>query len=96
MLVLNDDRVMREPRAALVGRVEIDTRMFYVSKRELKLFLSEHQLSEREFVTYMKEKGVLTFEGKQRLTNGWPGMSTNAPVAVYGFKNAIPDEFFNG
>jgi hypothetical protein len=96
VLVLNDDRVMREPRAALVGRVEIDTRMFYVSKRELKLFLSEQQLSEREFATYMKEKGVLTFEGKQRLTNGWPGMSTNAPVAVYGFKNVIPDEFFNG
>jgi hypothetical protein len=95
VLVLNENRVMREPRSALIGRVEIDTRMFYVSKRELKMFLVGQQLSENEFVTYMKEQGILTFQGKQRLTNGWPGMSTNAPVAVYGFKNAIPDEFFS-
>ena len=94
VLVLNDNRVMREPRGALIGRVEIDTRMFYVSKRELKMFLIEQQLSEREFVTFMRERGDLVYEGKQRLTNGWPGMSTNAPIAVYGFVNAIPEEFF--
>jgi hypothetical protein len=95
-LIIDDGRVLREPRGPLVARMEIDTRMYYASKREMRAFLSEAQYSEAEFTKYMEARGVLTFTGKQRLTKGWSGMSTNAPIAVYGFKNAIPEDFFNG
>lgn len=93
-LVLNEDRMIREPRINLVARIEVDKQMYYVSKREFKTFLATLQISEREFVFSMEKKGILTFNGKQRLAKGQPGMSSTAPVAVYGFKYEAPPELF--
>ena len=93
-LVINDERMIREPRMALVARMELDAQMYYVSKREFKLFLSQLQISEREFVYSMEKKGILVFKGKQRLAKGQPGMSSTAPVHVYGFKYEAPPELF--
>lgn len=93
-LVLNEDRMVREPRMNLVARIEIDKQMYYVSKRDFKIFLSQLQISEREFVHSMEKKGMLVFKGKQRLAKGQPGMSSIAPVHVYGFKYEAPPELF--
>ena len=95
-LVLNGDRMTREPRLGLVARMEVDNQMYYVSKREFKSFLAKLQVSEQDFIKNMEGKGILTFKGKQRLAKGQPGMSSIAPVHVYGFKYDAPPELFDG
>jgi hypothetical protein len=93
-LVVNEDRMVREPRFGLVARMEMDSQTYYVSKREFKAFLAKLQVSERDFVTVMEAKKLLVFKGKQRLAKGQPGMSAIAPVYVYGFKYDAPPELF--
>jgi hypothetical protein len=93
-LVMNDDRLVREPRNSLVARIEIDTQRYYVSKREFKTFLSKLQISEKEFVKTMEGKKLLVFKGKIRMAKGWPGMSSSAAVAVYGFTYDGTEEMF--
>lgn len=95
-LVINEERMVREPRLGLVARMEVDKQMYYVSKREFKAFLAKLQISERDFVKNMEGKGILVFKGKQRLAKGQPGMSSIAPVHVYGFKYDAPPELFGG
>lgn len=95
-LVINEDRMVREPRLGLVARMEVDRQMYYVSKREFKIFLAQLQISERDFVKNMEGKGILIFKGKQRLAKGQPGMSSIAPVHVFGFKYEAPPELFSG
>lgn len=93
-LVINDERMVREPRLGLVARMELDKQMYYVSKREFKAFLAQLQISERDFVKNMEAKGILVFKSKSRLAKGQPGMSSIAPVYVYGFKYDAPPELF--
>lgn len=91
-LVINEERVVREPRyGALVARFVTDEDMYYVSRTALQKFLAKGQVSEDEFVFAMKEKGILTYTGKLRLAAGWMRL---AAVSVYGFKDAIPADFF--
>ena len=93
-LVLNGERVVREPRAiGVVARMVVDTGMYYVSATELRKFLAKAQVSVTGFKHYMKTAGLLQYEGKQRLTSGWPGMAASAtPVSVLGFHSPVPPE----
>ena len=93
-LILNGERVTREPRAALVARVEVDRGMYYVSRTEFKKYLAELQVSAREFENSLTTDGILAYRGKQRLSNGWSGM-TATPISVYGFKIDIPPEMLS-
>lgn len=94
VLVINDTRVTREPRTALVARIDVKNGIYYVSKLEFKKYLAELQVSSREFKFAMTEAKSLVFEGKQRLSNGWAGV-VSSPIAVYGFKVEIPPEFLS-
>ena len=92
LLVLNDGKVLTEPRNALVGRVEVHNQISYVSKTAFKTFLAEKHVSSREFEHALTGLNTLVECNKQRLSTGWrAGMST-PPVAVYGFKYDIPPE----
>lgn len=91
VLVLSDTRVTREPRGALVARIEVTNGMFYVSKTEFRKFLAELQISAREFEHALTKDGILSYKGKQRLSNGWSGVVAT-PISVYGFKVDIPPE----
>lgn len=93
-LVVNNGRVTREPHFQLLCRVELDNGMYYVSKTEFKKYLATLQVSAREFQHAMTADGVLTYQGKQRLSNGWSG-TVATPVAVYGFKIEIDPDMFN-
>jgi len=95
MLVVSDNGVVSEPRTALVARGEIHNNMLYISKSAFKAYLSELQVSSREFEFAMKESGTLTFDDKQRLSKGWKGVNT-PPVFVYGFKTEIPEDILSG
>jgi hypothetical protein len=44
----------------------------------------------------MKENGQLIEAKKQRLTSGWKAGFHAPPVAVYGFKFALPKELLGG
>jgi hypothetical protein len=90
VLIVDGDRVIHEPRSALIARFEMHTQMFYVSKTELRRFLSEIQVSAREFEKKLKSDDVIAFIGRQRLTNGWSG-AVSTPIAVYGFKADVVD-----
>lgn len=94
MLVVNNGRITREPHHHLLCRVELDSGMYYVSKTEFKKYLAMIQVSAREFQEVMVNTGVLTYQGKQRLSNGWSGM-VSTPIAVYGFKIDIDPKMFN-
>jgi hypothetical protein len=95
MLVVSDNGVIAEPRTALVARGEVHNHMLYISKSAFKAFLSELQVSSKEFEFAMKESGTLVFDDKQRLSKGWRGVNT-PPVFVYGFKTEIPEDILSG
>lgn len=84
LFVEKNNQIVGEPKQALVARAEITNKMYYVSTRELKKYLSDIQVGVREFLHVMRDKGVLVYDGKQRLTSGWAGV-IGTPVAVYGF-----------
>ena len=95
MLVVSENGVVTEPRTALVARGEVHNHMLYISKSAFKAFLSERQVSSREFEFAMREGGTLVFDDKQRLSKGWRGVNT-PPVFVYGFKTEIPEDILSG
>jgi hypothetical protein len=74
-----------EPRE-LIGRIEINTGMYYVSRTEFKKYLAERNISARQFELYMKAEKVLVGVEKKRLGAGWKGGSTFHPIWVYAFK----------
>lgn len=88
-LIMNEDRLVEAPRAATVARAEIDTHMYYVSRREFKKYLHSRQINEGEFIKDMKARGLLVITDKMRLTKGWPGHSGVSPVSVLGFKVTV-------
>jgi hypothetical protein len=97
-LYLNENRVIREPRATfIVARMVQDEGMYYVSTNEIRKFLAEKQVSYEQFKLFMKGNNTLQYEGKQRLTAGWPGMSSAmSPIWVLGFHAPVPEEIING
>lgn len=87
LLIIQDGRVVHEPRGSLVARSEVHNQIVYVSKTEFKKFLSGLQISTKEFEFALKAEGLLLDTvKKQRLSNGWKAGIQNAPIAVYAFK----------
>jgi len=96
-LVLNSDKVIREPRTtSVIARIVVDEGTYYVARSALRKHLSEMQISEKVFIQYMESKKILIYKGRMRLTSGWPGMSAAmSAVYVYGFRVALPKELFD-
>jgi hypothetical protein len=94
-LILNDDRVVGEPRTALIGRIEVHNQSQYISKTEFKKYLAVLQISAREFEFAVEKEGILVDPARKiRLTSGWKaGMNTPA-IYTYHFKTDIPEGLF--
>ena len=89
-LFLNEDKVVTEPRNALMGRVESSTQRVYISKTEFKKFLSEKQVSSREFEVTLEKEGILIGSEKKRLSSGWKaGTGATPPIMVYAFASIL-------
>ena len=95
ILVLKDGKVTMEPRGQLVGRIVSEEGLLQVSKTEFKKFLSERQVSLREFEFDMREKKILIDDKKGRLTTGWKSAIAVDPAYLYWFKTEIPGEWFD-
>jgi hypothetical protein len=94
-LTVNDNRVVVEPRAPLIGRNEVHTQTRYVSKTALRKYLSELTISTQQFETTLKNEGLITYSGKKRLGTSWTSGADIGPVAVYGFHYTIPEEYLD-
>lgn len=96
-LILHDDRVVSEPRSPLVGRIEVHNQTQYISKTEFRKYLSEIQVSMREFEVAMLREGILQNGGKkQRLATGWKSGMNYPAVMSYAFRTEIPEDLLNG
>jgi hypothetical protein len=98
-LGINDGKVSYEPRTSLVGRMDVAAGQVLVSTTEFKKYLSEKQVSSREFEIAMKAKGILIETKKTRLDAGWKNafsmLDKNMNVNAYVFATQIPSEFFD-
>lgn len=94
-LTVNDNRVVVEPRAPLIGRNEIHTGTRYVSKTALRKYLSDLTISTQQFEATLKNEGLITYSGKKRLGTSWASGADIGPVAVYGFHYTIPEEYLD-
>jgi hypothetical protein len=95
VLIVNEGRVIQEPKLKIVARIEADKKMYYVSRTALKKYLRSIHVDEDDFVKKMvANKSLVYKEPKIRLTNGWSGRSAVSAVAVYGFKEVLPDEVY--
>lgn len=92
-LVLNDGRIIKEPRNALIARIDLTNGIFYVSKTEFKKHLATLQVSAREFELEARNSALLAYTGKQRLGSGWSGV-LSSPISVYGFKINVDESMF--
>jgi len=95
-LIINEGRVIKLPSSGLVARINVEERMYYLSKTVMESYLNTRNLSQEEFITDLTHRKILIYNGKQRLSTGWPGMSgSTSTIAVLGFKYEIPPELFN-
>jgi hypothetical protein len=99
-LGINEGKVTMEPRTSLVGRIDLETGLVTISTTEFKKYLTEKNVSSREFEQNMKEKNILIEVKKSRLDAGWKQalsiLDKNMNVNTYVFATEIPDTFFTG
>ena len=93
VLIFNDGLSTTEIYGPLMGRMELDTGMFYIPTAKFNEFIAtECKVSTAEMQLALKEKGVLTaVEPKKRLGTGWKGGTLNG-VRSYAFKLNNPKE----
>jgi hypothetical protein len=99
-LGINDGKVTMEPRTSLVGRIDLATGLVTISTTEFKKYLTDKNVSSREFEQNMKERNILIEVKKSRLDAGWKQalsiLDKNMNVNTYVFATEIPDTFFSG
>lgn len=95
VLVMRGTTLLREPRGALMARVDVDKSLLQISKTELKKFLNEHNISSREFELEMKERDMLLDIKKGRLAAGWKGAIQSDPAMLYWFKHDAAADFID-
>lgn len=89
-LIFNEGSCISEPRGSLLGRIEIDSGKTYIMKSEMKKFISEKQISSREFEVFLKRDNALLGVEKKRLSSGWrAGTAAHPPINVYVFQSTL-------
>jgi hypothetical protein len=89
-LIMDEGRVVSEPRTALICRVERDSKRVYVSYTAFRKYLLEAQVSTREFEFNTRNSGVLISKKKHKLSRGWKGGSVSpSGVSTYEFAIAV-------
>ena len=97
-LIFNEDKVVSEPYGnIIVGRIEADKNLHYISKSEMRKFLAQPglQVSARAAEEEWRKSGILVDQKKQRLTTGWKQGTHMSAVSCYVFKSELPENFFN-
>jgi len=90
-LIFDQERIVAEPKGSfLVGRFESSTSRVYINKSEFKKFLSERQVSSREFEVSLEKEKILIGTEKRRLSSGWrTGTGATPSINVYVFASVL-------
>lgn len=94
-LIFNEGRVISEPRTELVGRIEVDHKVQYISKSSFKKFLAGLQISAAEFEKAMEKENMMVDTKKVRLSSGWKAGMVTPAISVYALKADIPEEILS-
>ena len=90
MLAFRDNKVVMEPRNALIMRADADLGILQIAKTPLKEFLAKGQAGVKAFEEALKNSGVLVSTDKKvRLGTGWKAAAGIASVYVYEFKTDL-------
>lgn len=90
VLILDNGRLISEPRGPLVCRIEVSENMQYVSTNAFEKYLGERHISRGDFEKSAKTDGLLVGRTKRRLSTGWKSGMTTPPIALYAF-NIVGD-----
>jgi hypothetical protein len=90
ILILDNGRIISEPRGPLICRIEAADNIQYVSTTAFERYLSEKHISREDFEKAAKAEGLLRTRTKQRLSTGWKAGMTTPPIALYAF-NIVGD-----
>jgi hypothetical protein len=91
-LILNESRVVQEPRGELVGRIEEDQGIYILSSAFTK-FLADKHISDNEFRKALEKDGIYKGVKKIRLSSGWKtGTGATPPVNALMFVPEILTE----
>jgi hypothetical protein len=91
-LVIKDQKVVHEPRNALVARCCSDECLIQVSKAQFDDMLNKKSISTSEFEAAMKKSGTLIDIKVGRLAKGWKSAPSNSPARLYWFRSTLtPD-----
>ena len=83
ILSFKEDKLNQEPRGPLVIRAEIDDNKMYISKPDFRKFLFESQISTKEFLYNMKQKGINIEVKRKKLGAGWKDATGAVNVEAY-------------
>jgi hypothetical protein len=91
--ILNDKVISQpSPNKHLYVRADFDEEKVYISTTAFDKYLAENNISEKEFVFAMKNKGIFLERKRHRLATGWRGAASEYNVRAYVFKYAAPEE----
>jgi len=94
ILIIRDNKIAMEPRGQLLARVDSDKGTLEVSRTMLRKYLTEHNISSREFETTMRELRILApLDSRVRLASGWKSAVSLEPVWCYVFNTPFPAEW---
>lgn len=79
------------PNKALTIRADFDEELLYISTTAFDKYLAEIGVSGKEFVFYMKNRGIFLEKKKMRLASGWRGAPSEFNVRSYVFKYEPPE-----
>lgn len=92
-LIFHEDRVVNDyaPRK-LVGRIEMDDDMVFVSRLPFDKFLKSKEVSVNKFVEVMEKEGILAEQKKRkRLGAGYKPTNSFYDVSCYVFKTPVKE-----
>lgn len=100
LLIMDDSKVISDPKAALIGRIDVGSQTQYIARTPFNKYLADLQVSPDDFVHVMRSRGLLldteSGDKKRRLDTGWKSGLKLPSVRVYTLKTEIPEDFFDG
>jgi len=87
-LIFDGERMVNQydPKQ-LIGRIEMDTNTYYITRSIFKKFLAERNISASKFEMIAKKENLLIGSDRKRLGSGWKGGASFQAVWTYVFRS---------